>query len=48
MPAPLESNFLVPNVTFFIELFLMLVVLGPLLGGLVWFLTRRRGTTSGR
>ena len=51
MPAPLESNFLVPNGTFLVLMVLVvlsLVVVGLLVGGLIWLLGSRRSTTLDR
>ncbi len=51
MPLPLESNFLVPNGSFIVALLVvvaMLVVLGLVIGGLVWLLLGRRGATDRR
>jgi hypothetical protein len=48
MPAPLESNYLVPNATFLLALVVLIAVLGLVVGGLVWFLTRRRRTAGER
>ena len=48
MPAPLESNFLAPNGTFvalMVLVVLALLVVGLLVGGLVWLVINRRGTT---
>lgn len=42
MPAPLESNYLVPNATFLLALLVLIAVLGLVVGSLVWFFTSRR------
>ncbi len=48
MPAPLESNFLVPNASFIVLAVLALIVVGLLVGGLVWLLASRRSATVDR
>jgi len=51
MPVPLESNYLVPNGTFIVLIVLsvlVLIVVGLLVGGMVWLIKSRRGTTSDR
>jgi hypothetical protein len=51
MPSTLESNFLVPNGTFLVLALLTvlaLIVIGLVVGGLVWLLTSRRGATLDR
>ena len=42
MRAPLESNFLVPNASFIVLTVLAVLVVGLLVGGLVWLLASRR------
>jgi hypothetical protein len=48
MPAPLESNFLVPNASFLVVAFLALIVVALLVGGLVMLMTRRRSAARDR
>jgi hypothetical protein len=51
MPAPLESNFLVPNGTLVVLAMLTilaLLVVGLLVGSVVWLLTSRRGANTDR
>ncbi len=48
VPAPLESNFLVPNASFLIVAFLALIVLALLLGGVLLLLIRRRSAAPER
>jgi len=50
MTSPLESNFLVPNGTFLVALFLFLglVLISLLVGGLVWFVLSHRVAADDR
>jgi hypothetical protein len=48
MPTPLESNFLVPNATLIVWLVVLLVLVGFVVGGILWLVMARRGAAGER